>query len=525
MSEPASQSTNLEPPAMGERRARWGYGYQDKVATERILNFLRRDLRDGGAEFEGVRLADLEAGPVDDFVLVWKQSIEGNSIKWSGDGTAFTWGELIGASGLLRDLAAGWNRLRARWPGRLINVRLQTNRPTSSETPCPNRPCSQLDGVRREYWPSGPDTADSAETTEAWRKIAEHVGLSGIELSDFVAHCQLSFGQVEPPGGRSDSLDWRHYQKQFDSLHKSIATWLTNNPEADFIERDYLLAAIGLHTSRAGLIQRFPEPDIPYEKNHEAADRFRALIDTLPGGYIAVRGPAGVGKSTLVQDVLTDSAYPLFVPYYAFLPSTDGNRDRAEALTFFQDVVARLDRFEPVRKSLGIADIAQGRDALRRHMASANQRYVLQGHKTILLIDGLDHVMREVNLQMPVLHELPHPNEIPEGFVIVLSGQPQSEAFLLALLRFAPICGVEPVGQALTDDDQKRLFEPRGRSRNGSSRTSLRRSPSIAACAPARSVASSGSTSIGTTRASKSGARKRPQAGAIQASTTPVRVR
>ena len=150
------------------------------------------------------------------------------------------------------------------------------------------------------------------------------------------------------------------------------------------------------------------------------------LVDATPGGYLAIVGPAGVGKSTLVQDVLTDSAYPLFVPYYAFLPSTDGNRDRAEALTFFQDVVARLDRFGSVGHSLGVADIAQGRDALRRHMLSANKRYVLDGHKTILLIDGLDHVMREVNLQTPVLNELPHPSDIPEGFLIILSGQPQA---------------------------------------------------------------------------------------------------
>ena len=152
----------------------------------------------------------------------------------------------------------------------------------------------------------------------------------------------------------------------------------------------------------------------------------KALVDANPGGYLAIVGPAGVGKSTLVQDVLTDSGNPYFVPYYAFLPSTDGNRDRAEALTFFQDIVARLDRFDSVRHSLGVADIAQGRDALRRHMSSANQRYVLHGHKTILLIDGLDHVMREVNLQTSVLNELPHPNEVPEGFLIILSSQPQA---------------------------------------------------------------------------------------------------
>ncbi len=58
-------------PAMGERRARWGYGYQDKIATERIVNLLRKSVHAGVADFEGVRLADLDAGRVDDFVLVW----------------------------------------------------------------------------------------------------------------------------------------------------------------------------------------------------------------------------------------------------------------------------------------------------------------------------------------------------------------------------------------------------------------------------------------------------------------------
>jgi hypothetical protein len=428
MSQTPQPHEAAEPPAMGERRARWGYGYQDKVATARILRILKDDLRGGSAVFEGVRLADLQAGRVDDFVLVWNKQVEGNSIKWSGNASPMNWGDLIGAEGLAKELAEGFIKLRQRWPGRTVTVRLQTNRPPSLEMH-PNQIISAFSVVEflQDHWEKGPTAQDSDVLKEAWGTIAQHTGLSGADFGEFVKGCVFSLGFAEPPGNGPDARDWRHYLRQFDALHKAIATWLTNNPDAEFINREVLFAAIGFRGYRSGLIQRFPPPQIPYEQNATAADRLKQLIEAVSGGYIAVTGCAGVGKSTLVQDVLSHADYPFFIPYYAFLPDGEGNpRDRGEALTFFQDVIGRLDKFFTDRYSLGITDVAQGREALREHMAKAHEQYVIHGRKTILLVDGLDHVSREVGLRSSILHELPNPDEVPEGFLIILSSQPQA---------------------------------------------------------------------------------------------------
>ena len=417
------------PPARGERYARRGYGYQDKAATELIFRAVKAEQRSGGRRLVGVRLADERAGRVDDCVVVWENRVLGNSIKWRRDGKPMAWAELVGVDGILKELADGYRALGKQWGDRTVEVRLQTSYPASeSETGRLVTGLSVAEFVR-EHWVRGPSAAVNEVVSVAWRMVEVRTGLQGGELEKFVAACELSLGVQEPRVAGTEDEETRAYRRQFKRLHDVLATWLTLHPESEMVGRHDLLAAVRLGPERAEFVQSFPTPPIPYRRNEQAARALRNVVAALDGGYIAVSGTAGGGKSTLVQDVLGADPSIVFVPYFAFLPDGEGAaRDRGEALPFYRDVVARLDRVFRGRASLGIESVRHGRETLRRHMSSAHERFTSDGVKTVLLMDGLDHVKRESNLAESILRELPAPDEIASGFLIVLSGRP--EAFL-----------------------------------------------------------------------------------------------
>lgn len=413
-------------PGAGEKLARRGYGYQDKAAADRILRALRDELRTGAVRLEGVKLADELAGRVDDCVLVWPDRVEGNSIKWRSDQKSLNWGPLVGTAGLLRELANGFQVLKKNYPRRQVTVRLQTSNP--AETSNSGRLVRGVSVAQflHEHWTAGAEAADTEVVRKAWEAIEAHTGLSGDALDEFVNACELCFGVPESPIIGSDNLESRHYRQQFNALQAKLATWHSNHPGADIVPREFLLDAIGLPPYEPALVQRFPSPAIPYERNQSAAERLQHMIRNRDGGYVAVTGSAGAGKSTLVQDVLHREDTN-FVPYFAYLPNGEGDpRDRGEALTFFKSVVARLDTVFPGGSGIGVGNVPHGRYALRQHMEYAGKAFAESGRKTVLLVDGLDHVAREVGLRDSLMHQLPHPDQFPPGFLLVLSTRPEA---------------------------------------------------------------------------------------------------
>jgi energy-coupling factor transporter ATP-binding protein EcfA2 len=147
-------------------------------------------------------------------------------------------------------------------------------------------------------------------------------------------------------------------------------------------------------------------------------------LATLPGGYIAVLGTPGSGKSTLLTQVLR--AYQAHViRYYAYVPDAqDPTVLRGEAINFLHDVGLAI---EEAGFRVGASPSHFDRDDLlarfHQQLQRLHQDCQSSGRKTIVLIDGLDHIAREQNPDRSLLLDLPPPDAVPDGVYMVLGCQ------------------------------------------------------------------------------------------------------
>ena len=144
--------------------------------------------------------------------------------------------------------------------------------------------------------------------------------------------------------------------------------------------------------------------------------------------------------------------------YYAFdftdpTGSWDNTSRRGEALHLLYDLVVQLRTAgfyrEPVLPHL---DHEFLRGALRQQFEALAEDFASKGRKTLLLIDGLDHVPREYQVTASLLGYLPPPDGLPAGVYVVLG----SQSFELPDLR-------PELRAAWAQSDRRVLMEPLSR--------------------------------------------------------------
>lgn len=407
---------------MGERRAAGGLRAQYQVAA-----FLTYEALLNGA-LEGVRIADPEAGRVDDFQLLSPGRLDAYSVKWERHPEPFTLRKLISPSedkpSLIAQLADGWKKLRARDSDRHVVVHLVTNA----------YPSTRGDGPLAHFWTEcwkpranqEPESPLPARWQEVWEKIQVASRLAPDEFRAFALDCRLDFQFALPePAEQGASPSTRDRQvrlRDVNALGNALFRLVAAPRQIVEIPRSQLIDELGWQ-GRLELRHphEFPEPAI-YQEIEPTVDSLKQSLERLAGGYILLLGTPGSGKSTLLTQTLK-YRQERSVRYYAFVPQAQ-NTNRGESENFLHDITLMLEeRGIRAGQSLPGFDRMLLAERLDAQLRLLHEEWKQTGRKTILLIDGLDHIPREQSPARSLLADLPSPSRVPDGVYILLGSQ------------------------------------------------------------------------------------------------------
>lgn len=419
-------------PAWGERDALTGYYPQYRLSAAILVRAIRR------TDLHWVALADPKAGRVDDFQIATAVTIDAYQFKWSRYATNFSYSVLTNKMGsapsLIRQLVDGWTTLRGQNPGFRVVVHLVTNdHPSTSDKPPAGKSVPEqrhFSAFIEQVWKplASGKLKNVSEIPEPWRvawaKLVDASGLDEAAFLLFLKDCKLEFGE-RLQGAESGQLqEDARFDKDVREVTEKIIEAVADPQHIVKLTRKELIDRLGWG-SRVEMhnIHAFPVDELVYEPIETSQTKLLNALDDLNQGYIAVLGPPGSGKSTLLTQTLL--YYPhRVVRYYAYVPADAGPSMRGESLNFLHDVLHQIEQAGvTVGRGPNYPDIDLLRARLQEHLLELHRRWLETGTKTIILIDGLDHISREQHPGRSLLKDLPLPDQIPEGVVFVLGSQ------------------------------------------------------------------------------------------------------
>lgn len=256
-------------PALGERRAAAGLYPQYRVAAVKAYDALI------ARRLEAVRIADPDAGAVDDFQIATPGRLDAYQVKWSRYPQPFTLQRLLSTAGgkhpLVRQLAAGWKGLRQLNAGRLVIVHLLSN-----DYAHHRGEDASFALFLEECWRPRAGKRPAEPIPERWRAIWEPLqlasGLDEGEFHSFVESCEFDLGYAlpKPPEPSPLPLATDHLARERDLQDLATCFFRLAADPRRIVEISHaqLIRELGWQ-GRLELRHRheFPDPTIPIRRS------------------------------------------------------------------------------------------------------------------------------------------------------------------------------------------------------------------------------------------------------------------
>ena len=412
---------------MGGSAAQAGFYYQNNVAALKILEslFFQSDITH-------IELENYEGGKhIDDVIVYRTTSTQYTQVKWSEDtGNAYTLYNLLtateeGKKSIFKQLAEGYGDAVKK--GKPFTITLFTNKKQSgTKRPSEGLQHGLIELIDNYLTPFKQTTLpfDQVPAYATYKptvdKIKTETGLSDMDFSAFLRSLEFQFSQPSLAElqqaiklkmgilGLEESL--------FDRLLNKIVEW---SIDTTIITKNTLLEGLGIFNRFEDKLSHYFKvvDEQYYVANEGLLEQIRRSLAELPGGYIFIEGLPGIGKSTALTKLKQQDSNIAFA-YYCFIPDEKAfSEPRQTAASFFRSMCIAIEKNFP---DVNLPNKYSGdyQDKLTGHIQALGNRH----QKTIFIIDGLDHVHREIGFNdSSLLNELK--GSIPDGVYFLLSSQ------------------------------------------------------------------------------------------------------
>ncbi len=415
------------PPAEGERMAISGYYPQYEIATYLIYKgLLDRTLKK-------VVLVDPKAGRVDDIQIYYENHLDAYQVKWSKGFKGFSYRSDLKKSidekpNLIKQLADGWKKLQI--PDFQTIIHLYTNSPPSNkdlmETDDGTRPQNprHFEYFIRNIWNKAKENPIDFEDTlpngwkAIWEEIKRFTELDDEEFNRFILDCELDLGQELP----QQTISKEDFAILYHFLLEKVSESEYGQPVV--FNRGTLISELGwkdrftFRSNQNFIIEEY------YKPLDQKISEFYERVTQFDKGYLAVVGPPGIGKSSFLSHLKQIEGMMIYKYFINIEGSGETVSYRAEAQNFLHDLLIEFENFgyksgeERINPSL-----PNLQKAFKQILEQLYHAFIDRGQKTIIIIDGIDHIEREKAPQSPLTSILLDSNSIPLGVYFVIGTQ------------------------------------------------------------------------------------------------------
>lgn len=410
--------------ARGERAAIGGYLPQfDAFAWFAYTELVNSNL-------EWIKVADPEAEKLDDIQYSTFAEVHAYQVKWSIADAKITFSSFKSLFPLISD---SWKKIKI-LPSSInkkVVPHLLTNKPLSKDD---NIKVGDLKiGTFTDFYHDAwlklkIGQAPDSKWEPIIKELKETSKLNDFEFNDFV-ECFDFQPEYQP---KKFSVEKTSYSQEDEDLEKFSRFILEKvadpNRQVPFTTAQIIKGLGWENRFKTTFNHDLVVDKKKYQPIHSTLNLLSERIEEVSGGYIFLLGGPGTGKSTLLTQ-WSKNRKDRIIKYYAFdftNPSSHLNfHERGNSTFLFFDLVFQLKEagiYE--KKILPYKDLIYLRAVFFEQLAIAGEEFKKTGRKTILIIDGLDHVPREYkSTSSSFLRELPLPALLPEGVYIVLGSQ------------------------------------------------------------------------------------------------------